>query len=138
MNQYIDKMHSVVLYSFLEWDAQSVVSTHSWNGMGHPRQARHKLNSETDELEVLQAQLSEATQRAEALSAELEASHGEARKTCQEAEQHVAELQQQLQEQLLAAGSLTEQVSDAEQLSAQVSIQFPLLQLCMKQYPTMV
>lgn len=69
-----------------------------------------------------QAQLSQATQRAEALSAELDASHDEARRTQQEADEQVAELQQQLQQQLLAAGSLTERVLHAEQSSAQVSI----------------
>lgn len=49
----------------------------------------------------------------------------------QEAEDQVGELQQQLQEQLLAAGSLTERILKAESSSTQVSVThlrfFPLI-----------
>ena len=76
-----------------------------------------------DDLKCMQAQLSEASQRAEALSAELEASHEETRRVQQEAEEQVAGLHQQLQEQLLAAGGLTERLLKAESSSAKVSIQ---------------
>ena len=46
----------------------------------------------------------------------------ESTKVQQEAEEQLADLQQQLQEQLLAAGSLTERVLSAEASSTTVSI----------------
>ena len=49
----------------------------------------------------------------------------EATRVHQEAEEQLAELQQQLQQQLLGAGSLTERVLSAEASSTEVSMPAP-------------
>ena len=104
-------------------------------------QAQGELDSaqsSAEQLELLQAQLREATQKAESLSADLAASQEEAGRMQQEAAEQAEELQQQLQERLLAAGSLTERALSAEESGSKVSmLSITLIITCHNVNPTL-